>query len=65
MASNTALQELSGLDSSSTVLLVATEAHPDAFIRNLDIELKAARNFAAALFPHKGSLDEAPPMQDA
>lgn len=55
------LRELAGLNRSSTVLLVATEAHPDAFIRNLDSELKAVRNFAAGFFPEMGPLDHTLP----
>jgi len=65
VASRGDLRELSGLDRSSTVLLVATEAHPDAFTRNLNIELSAARNFAASFFPEMGLLDDAPSKLDA
>ncbi|WP_426235128.1 pyridoxal-phosphate dependent enzyme [Pararhizobium sp. DWP1-1-3] len=49
------LSELSGLDRSSTVLLVATEAHPDAFCRDVVIELEAACRFAAGFFPQMGA----------
>jgi diaminopropionate ammonia-lyase len=65
VASSGHLKELAGLTRSSTILLVATEAHPDAFTRSLDIELSAARNFAAGLFPEMGLPDGAPSMLDA
>lgn len=65
VASRSALRQLVGIDRSSTVLLVATEVHPDAFTRNLNIELSAAGNFAASFFPGMGSLDDAPSKLDA
>lgn len=49
VATNDGLRQQAGLDRLSTVLLVVSEAQPDA--RNLNVELKAARNLAAGFFP--------------
>ncbi len=48
------LREVTGLTSSSTVLLVATEAHPDAIIHDSAINLVAARGLVPRLLPDEG-----------
>lgn len=54
VANKEGLRELAGLTASSTVLLVATEAHPDAIVLDRAIDLAAARSLVARLLPDEG-----------
>jgi diaminopropionate ammonia-lyase len=60
VANDDVLRHQAGLDRFSAVLLVASEAQPDALTRNFDIELTAAQNFAAGFFPVIKQPDGAP-----
>lgn len=57
VANDGALRQKAGIDPSSTILLVATEAHPDAHIHNQERTLNAAYALATRLFADAGLLN--------